>query len=298
MERVLEAIESVIKVKRDTLEKALATFLSGGHLLIEDLPGTGKTSLALALARALGLSFKRVQFTSDLMPSDLTGVNVFNPKTREFEFKEGPVFTNVLLADEINRATPKTQSALLEAMSERQVSVDGKTYPLPEPFFVVATQNPLEQHGTYPLPEAQLDRFSTRISLGYPSVEEEAQIISGENPLERVKKLEPVVSKEELLNELGRVRRVFVSPELARFTAELGARLRRHPAVVLGPSTRALIHLTANARALAYLRGRDFVVPEDLLDFLDETLGHRLVLREEAGFNEVKREVLEELPVP
>jgi len=296
--RVIEEISKVIKGKEEVIRKSLVCLLSGGHLLIEDIPGTGKTTLALALARVLGLSFSRIQFTSDLMPSDITGVNIFNPKTREFEFRKGPVFSNVVLADEINRATPKTQSALLEAMAERQVSVDGKTYSLPEPFFVIATQNPVEHYGTYPLPEAQLDRFTMKLSLGYPSREEEAEIILGGNPQERVRGLEVLGSPQELIKTIEEVKRVYISKEIALFISSLAYEIRNHPLVSLGLSTRGVIHLANTARAFAFLRDRNFVVPEDVLDLIGDVVAHRIILREGASFEKVLEDVLSSVRIP
>ncbi|NPB08588.1 MAG: AAA domain-containing protein [Aquificae bacterium] len=296
--RVIEEISRVIKGKEEVVRKSLVCLLSGGHLLIEDIPGTGKTTLALALARVLGLSFSRIQFTSDLMPSDITGVNVFNPKTREFEFRKGPVFSNVVLADEINRATPKTQSALLEAMAEKQVSVDGKTYPLPDPFFVIATQNPVEHYGTYPLPEAQLDRFTMRLSLGYPSREDEAEIILGVNPQEKVGSLSVLSSSQELKEVMNEVKKVYVSREIALFISSLAYEIRNHPGVSLGLSTRGVLHLANTARALALVRERSFVVPEDVLDLLEDVVAHRIILREGVSFGKVLEDVLSSVRIP
>ena len=291
-------VSKVLKGKENEVEKAVVCLLSGGHLLIEDVPGTGKTTLALALSRVLGLSFSRIQFTSDLLPSDITGVNVFNPKTREFEFKKGPIFSNVVLADEINRATPKTQSALLEAMGEKQVSVDGVTYKLPEPFFVIATQNPIEQYGTYPLPEAQLDRFSMKISLGYPSPEYEKEIVQGINPQERINSIEVLYSAEEVLRAMEEVKKVFLSPEVAEYIVEIANNLRNHPQVILGPSTRSLVHLANASRALAYVRERDFVVPEDVIELLPFVMSHRLITREDVKPEEVLKEVINSVEIP
>ncbi|NPA33293.1 MAG: MoxR family ATPase [Aquificae bacterium] len=297
-EGIVKRISELIRGKEDAVRKALVCLLSGGHLLIEDLPGTGKTTLSLALARALGLSFTRIQFTSDLMPSDITGVNVFNPKTREFEFKPGPIFHNVVLADEINRGTPKAQSALLEAMAERQVSVDGKTYPLPEPFFVIATQNPVEHQGTYPLPEAQLDRFTMRLSLGYPPPEHEALIIQGKNPMDEVKKLPPLTTREELLTTMREVKDVYISPELARFIVDVANEIRNHPGVLLGVSPRGVIHLANASRALAYSKERDFVVPEDTLELIKDVFAHRTLLKDEFSFDEVLNDALSRVKIP
>ena len=295
---VIKEIGKVIRGKEEVIKKVLVCFLSGGHLLIEDIPGTGKTTLALALSKVLGLSFSRIQFTSDLMPSDITGVNVFNPKTRDFEFKPGPIFSNVVLADEINRGTPKTQSALLEAMAEKQVSVDGKTYKLPEPFFVVATQNPIEQHGTYPLPEAQLDRFSMKIEIGYPSPEDEVEIISGIDPREKVENLEPITTVEEIKETLEVVKRVYISEDVARFIVSIANYIRNHPAVILGLSTRGVIHLANTSRALAHIRERDFVVPEDVIDLLGNVIPHRIIVREGISEEEVIEDVMKEVKIP
>ncbi|RUM28781.1 MAG: AAA family ATPase [Aquifex sp.] len=297
-ELIISEVSKVIKGKEGVIRNALVCFLSGGHLLIEDIPGTGKTTLSLALARVLGLSFTRIQFTSDLMPSDITGVNIFNPKTREFEFKPGPIFHNVVLADEINRGTPKTQSALLEAMAEKQVSIDGQTYKLPEPFFVIATQNPIEHHGTYPLPEAQLDRFTMKLSIGYPSKEYETQIVQGTNPMEEVKNLRPLFRKEELLATMEEVKNVYISPEVAEFIVNISNEIRNHPSVILGISTRGVIHLANTSRALALIRERDFVVPEDVIELLPYVVSHRIVLRNDISFTELINEIMEKVPIP
>ncbi|RUM32146.1 MAG: AAA family ATPase [Aquifex sp.] len=295
---IISEVSKVIKGKEEIIKNALVCLLSGGHLLIEDVPGTGKTTLALALARVLGLSFSRVQFTSDLLPSDVTGVSVFNQRTREFEFKKGPIFSNVVLADEINRGTPKVQSALLEAMAEKQVSVDGNTYRLPEPFFVIATQNPIEYYGTYPLPEAQLDRFTMKLSMGYPAQEDEVQIIQGVNPMEKINSLRVLSSPEEVIRTMEEVREVYISPEVARFIVSIGNEIRNHPSVLLGVSTRGLIHLANASRALAYTRERDFVVPEDVLDLLKYTISHRIKVREGVKAEEVLRDVVDRVPIP
>jgi len=230
---VIEEVSKVVKGKEEALVRALTCMLAGGHLLVEDIPGVGKTSLALALAKAMDLSFSRIQFTSDLLPSDITGSSIFDQAKKEFVFKEGPIFHNVVLADEINRATPKTQSALLEAMAEKQVTVDGKTYRLPEPFFVIATQNPVEHYGTYPLPESQMDRFMMRISLGYPDTETEKEIVMGVNPLEKVKEVRSVSSREEILDSISRVKEVYLSPEVADFIVSLVRATREEPQVIL-----------------------------------------------------------------
>ncbi|MFN3264946.1 MAG: AAA family ATPase, partial [Aquificaceae bacterium] len=228
LETVVSEIKRVLKGKDEVVNYSLICLLSGGHLLLEDVPGVGKTTLALSMARVLGLSFARIQFTSDLLPSDILGVSLYDQSKKSFVFKKGPIFNNLILADEINRATPKTQSALLEAMAEGKVSVDGVTHELPQPFFVIATQNPVEQHGTYPLPESQLDRFSMRLSLGYPDMETEAQILRGENPLEKVERLKPVVKLQDLASVMESIRKFYVSPEVAHLAVEIAHATRQH----------------------------------------------------------------------
>mgnify|MGYP001627111930 CR=1 FL=1 len=295
IESVISEIRRVIKGKDEIIRYSLVCFFSGGHLLLEDVPGVGKTTLALAMAKALGLSFARIQFTSDLLPSDIIGVSVYDQSKKSFTFKKGPLFNNLILADEINRTTPKTQSALLEAMAEGKVSVDGITYELPKPFFVIATQNPVEQHGTYPLPESQLDRFSMKLSLGYPDPETEAQIIRGENPLESVERLKPVVKPQEVLSTMESIKRFYVSPEVSRLAVSIAQATRQSPKVLLGVSTRGLIHLINCAKALAYIKERDFVVPEDIFELAPLCLAHRLIMREGTTGEEFIRQVVEEL---
>lgn len=295
VERVIASVEQVIKGKRDVILNSLVCFLSGGHLLLEDVPGVGKTTLALALAKSLGLSFARIQFTSDLLPSDILGINVYDQSKRSFVFKHGPIFHNILLADEINRATPKTQSALLEAMAEGKVSVDGVTYELPKPFFVIATQNPLEQHGTFPLPESQLDRFSMCLSIGYPDPETEALILRGENLLHKLERLQPVVRLQDILSTMEHISRFYVSQEVAKLAVEIATETRNHPNVIMGVSTRGLVHLISCAKALAFIRGRDFVVPEDVIDLAPVCLSHRIVVREGSDGRTVMEEILQRI---
>ncbi len=295
---VISEVSKIVRGKEQVVAQALVCFLAQGHLLVEDIPGVGKTTLALSLARAMDLSFSRIQFTSDLLPSDITGTSVFDQSRREFVFREGPIFRNVVLADEINRATPKTQSALLEAMAERQVTVDGSTYPLPQPFFVIATQNPLEHYGTYPLPESQLDRFMMRISLGYPDPEVEREIVMGMNPLDRVPTVRKVASAEEILEAIREVRSVYISPEVADFIIALAIRTRQDPAVVLGVSTRGVLHLAQSARATAYVKGRDFVVPEDVVEVAPYVLPHRILVREGVDREGLVRDILQRVEVP
>lgn len=282
MAAVAEAVEKVILGKSYAVRLAVTTLFAEGHLLIEDIPGVGKTTLAKALAKCIGGTFKRIQFTPDLLPSDITGVTVFNQKTGEFEFRPGAVFANIVLADEINRTTPRTQSALLEAMGEGQVSVDGVTYTLPRPFFVIATQNPIERHGTYPLPEAQLDRFLMRVQLGYPQPDEEALILQQqavEHPLER---LEPVLDSAGVLQVQRLVRQVHLSPALRRYIVQLVTATRQHPAVALGASPRGSLGLMRAGQAWALMHGRTFVTPDDIKAVAAAVLSHRLILKAEA----------------
>ncbi|BDP40772.1 magnesium chelatase [Deinococcus aetherius] len=301
--RILDNVARVLVGKEDVTRLALAGILAGGHLLLEDAPGTGKTMLARALAVSLGLGFRRVQFTPDLLPSDVTGVSVYRPARGEFEFVPGPIFTGLLLADEINRATPKTQSALLEAMGEGQVTESGVTHVLPKPFVVVATQNPVEHEGTYRLPEAQLDRFLLKLSVGYPTLEEEVRMLArlqGDHPIET---LGAVATPADLLAAQGVVRRVRVSDDLRRYAAALSARTRAHGQVALGGGPRASLALQGVAQALAALSGRDFVLPDDVKAAAPGVLAHRLSLRVEARLagvraEEIVADVLRQEPVP
>lgn len=288
--------------KTRAVRLALITFLAGGHLLLEDIPGLGKTTLALALAKVLGLSFGRVQCTSDLLPSDITGLSVFDREENRFRFVPGPIFNNVVLVDEINRAMPKTQSALLEAMEERRVTVEGKTYPLPDPFWVIATQNPVEMVGTYPLPESQLDRFLVTTGIGYPPREIEAAIIRGGSIREEIRHIDPLLGLDEIFEAKDAVQnRVYLSEKVADFILLLVIASREHPLVFSGISTRGGIGLAAAARAAAFLDGRDHVLPEDVKTVAIPVGAHRLILRaENEGLNkeEVLQSILEDLPVP
>lgn len=274
---IIRSIETVIDGKREAVELALTTVLAEGHLLIEDVPGVGKTMLARALAKSIDCTVNRIQFTPDLLPSDITGVSVFNQVTREFHFKPGPVFANIVIGDEINRASPKTQSALLESMEEGQVSVDGTTYPLGRPFTVVATQNPVEMEGTYPLPEAQRDRFMVRISMGYPDDAAELSMLQSRELASPLDSLTSVVSLEQLTDMIALVRGIYVSEAVERYTVNIAQETRRDRELRLGASPRATLHLIRAAKARAMLDGREFVLPDDIDALAVPVLGHRLI---------------------
>jgi len=278
-EAILANVGRAIVGKQEEIKLCLIALLCHGHLLIEDVPGVGKTMLAKSLARSFDCTFRRIQFTPDLLPSDVTGVRVFNQKSGEFEFRPGPVFAQVLLADEINRATPKTQSALLEAMEERQATIDGETYELPRPFLVMATQNPIEYAGTFPLPEAQLDRFMMKVRLGYLDVKQEAALLGQQKVESPMNELKPVVSPSELAAAQRAVARTFVKEELKEYTARLVQRTRSHADVALGASTRGTLNLFRAAQARAAIEGRGYVVPDDIKGLAACILAHRLILR-------------------
>jgi len=301
--KIVDQIDTVIIGKHRTIELAAAALLARGHILIEDIPGVGKTTLAKALARSIGGAYKRIQFTPDLLPADITGVAVFNQKTAEFEFRPGPVFANVVLADEINRATPKTQSSLLECMEERQATVDGVTHLLPAPFFVIATDNPIEYHGTYPLPEAQLDRFLMRLSIGYPRPAEEVMIMDRQrirHPLEDVK---PAISTDAMLGLQEEIKEVFIEPSVKDYIVALVGATREHPLVWLGSSPRGSLALMRCSQALAAMAGREFVLPDDVKAAVPGVLAHRLIMKPEAAATraepaQVVAEILSSVPVP
>jgi len=278
-DRAICNAETVIVGKRQQIELLMVALLCQGHVLIEDVPGTGKTMLARAMAASLGIGFKRLQCTPDLLPNDITGVSVFNQKTNVFEFRPGPVFANILLADEINRATPRTQAALLEAMQEQQVTVDGVTRPLPAPFLVLATQNPIEYEGTFPLPEAQLDRFLIRLSLGYPAEDDEIQILRNLRKRHPIETVAQVVDGAELLNLHDAVTDVHVDESLERYILAIVRATRSHPDVALGASPRGSLALYKTAQALAALRERDYVIPDDVKMLVPLTLAHRLIVK-------------------
>jgi MoxR-like ATPase len=303
---ILNVIETLagryLKGKIKAVKLAMVTLLSGGHLLLEDIPGLGKTTLALALAHSLGLSFGRIQCTSDLLPSDITGLSIYDRDNQRFNFVEGPVFNNLLLADEINRAMPKTQSALLEAMEEHRVTVEGTTYRLPDPFMVIATQNPVEQVGTYPLPESQLDRFLITTGIGYPPEEMERAIIRAGSIREGVREIEPLLSREQLMTARRAIREtVELSDRITGYIYRLVAATREHPMLTAGVSTRGAISLAEAARSHAFLAGRDQVVPEDIKALYLPVCAHRLILRPEneaIDGKEVLQSLLDENPLP
>jgi MoxR-like ATPase len=301
--RVIANLRRVMHAPDETLELAVLCLLAEGHMIIEDLPGVGKTTLAKALARSVDLSFSRIQFTPDLLPSDVTGVNVFNQATHEFEFRPGPVFANILLVDEINRTSPKTQAALLEAMQERQVTIDGVTYHLAPPFMVMATQNPIEYEGTYPLPEAQLDRFTMRIAIGYPPLAAEAQMLTEQTTQTPLESLAPAASAQEVLGAIEDARRVYVEEGVQRYVVALLRQTRGDTRLHLGASPRAGINLLRVSKARALVAGRDYVVPEDVKTVAPWVLAHRLILAPEArssglGDADIVRDAVERTPVP
>jgi len=281
-EEAITNVEKVIVGKSDVIKMALAAILAGGHILIEDVPGVGKTILCRAIARSFNCSFQRVQFTPDLLPSDITGLTIYNLKSQQFEFKPGPVFTNFLLADEINRATPKTQSALLEAMGERQVTVDGVTYPLEAPFLVMATQNPIEYEGTFPLPEAQLDRFIIKMRIGYPGEEAERAMLARIKVSHPIENLSPVLNKEDLIYCQKEVRQTLVDETIYRYIVDFISRSRLHEDVYLGPSPRGSIALLHLSQAWARSSGRNYVLPDDVKAVAPFALSHRIILKTEA----------------
>ncbi len=294
-------LESVIKGKSKAVKMAIVALISRGHLLLEDIPGVGKTTLAFTLAKATNCSFQRIQFTSDLLPTDIIGVNIYNPDTREFEFTQGPIFTNIILADEINRTNPKTQSALLEAMNERRVSVERKTYTLPEPFMVIATQNPIEYHGTFPLPESQLDRFMMHINLGYPAPEYERHIVLEQSDFGFIESMEPVISAAEIVWMQKEVDKVRVDASLLDYLISIIAETRRNDKIRLGVSPRGGQFMIKAAKANAYYEGRAYMVPDDIKETAPLVFGHRIILKTRTYISDAEKvieEILDKIPVP
>ncbi|WP_369015868.1 AAA family ATPase [Actinocrinis puniceicyclus] len=301
-DRILQRVESVIEGKRDVIRLALTVLLAEGHLLIEDVPGVGKTMLAKALAKTIECTVRRIQFTPDLLPSDVTGVTVFDPQRLEFEFKPGAVFAHIVLGDEINRASPKTQSALLECMGERQVTVDGVSYPLETPFMVIATQNPVEMEGTYPLPEAQRDRFMARIAMGYPAPAAELRMLDGHSAANPLDELMPVAGTHDIVKLIETVRTVHVSEDVKRYVIDLVTATRMSGDLRLGASPRATLHLVRAARARAALEDRDFVLPDDVKSLAVPVLAHRLIPTAEArvarrSSEQIVTDLLDQVPI-
>ena len=302
-QQVIDNTSKVIVGKRDVIELAVATLIAQGHLLVEDVPGVGKTMLAKSLATSIGCNFNRIQCTPDLLPSDITGLSIYNQQNGQFEFRQGPLMSQVVLADEINRATPKTQSALLESMEEHQITVDGVTHPLHAPFMVLATQNPIEYEGTFPLPEAQLDRFLMRINLGYPSIEEELEIISEQEIAHPITVLESVTTPSGIVEMQESVNAIYVDPLIREYIVKLTESTRSHPEVYLGASPRASLGLFKTARALALIRERDYVIPDDVKFLAPTVLSHRIILASSARMQGIRsmdivNNLLSELAIP
>lgn len=301
--RLVENVERVMVGKRSAVQLTVLGLLCQGHILIEDVPGVGKTVLAKSLSKSVGCVFQRIQFTPDMLPTDVTGVSVYNQKNAEFEFRPGPIHAQIVLADEINRATPKTQSALLEAMEERQVTVDGKTYRLTPPFMVLATQNPIEYEGTFPLPEAQLDRFMLRIRLGYPSKQEEMEILDRQQFIHPVEQIEQVVSVDELLEAQQNIKEIYMDTLVKDYVVEIVRQTRVHPDVYLGSSSRGALAIYRLCQARAALFGRDYVLPDDVKALAESALGHRIIVGPAARIKDVEadsivNDILNKVPVP
>ena len=301
IEKLRTNIKTAIKGKDEAIDLALTTLIARGHLLIEDAPGVGKTTLAESLAKSIGLQFSRIQFTSDLLPSDVLGVTIYNQSNHEFQFKQGPIFSNIVLADEINRATPKTQSALLEAMSEKQISMENSTYKLPDTFMLIATQNPIEYSGTFPLPESQLDRFTMRLSLGYPDEAIEAEILMAKSSKGKVETV-PVITGEELKAIQTKAEEVTIDEDLVKYIVSIAKMTREHVDILLGVSTRASLSLVTAVKAYALVLGRDFVTADDIKTLVVPAFSHRIVTRQDreslATGELILREILDETPVP
>jgi MoxR-like ATPase len=299
---IIDFLSYFLHGKEKALRLSLICFFSKGHLLIEDLPGLGKTTLAIGIAKALGLDFGRIQCTSDLLPSDITGLSIYNKSKNLFEFHPGPIFNHIVLVDELNRATPKTQSALLEAMGEKQVTIEGNTYKLKKPFFVIATQNPVEQFGTFPLPESQLDRFMMKISIGYPSREAELEILKGGSKREELYSIEPIMTPEEVVKIQELIRNeIFISEKIYNYILDITNKTRNHPYLTAGLSTRGSLAVMYTAKANAFFKGRDFVIPEDIKELAEYVIPHRVIFKEEYGESnkkEIIKSLIEEIPLP
>lgn len=303
IKKIIDNIEKVMIGKRDIAELSVVALLADGHVLLEDVPGVGKTMMVKALAKSVSAEFRRIQFTPDLLPSDVTGVSIYNPKELEFQFRPGPIMGNIILADEINRTSPKTQSALLEGLEEGSVTVDGVTHRLQKPFFVMATQNPIEYEGTYPLPEAQLDRFLLKLKLGYPTMEEEIEVLHRAQKTPPIEELSPVVTLEELRELQQQIKDVHVDAIIKRYIVELAKSTREHYLVYLGVSPRGAIALMKTAQAFAFINGRDYVLPDDVQYLAPKVFSHRMILKSEAKFEGISAEemvskLLSSVPVP
>ncbi|WP_456402938.1 AAA family ATPase [Persephonella sp.] len=299
--KVINVLSEFLQGKELPLRLALITFFSKGHLLVEDLPGLGKTTLAIGIANILGLKFGRIQCTSDLLPTDITGLSIYNKNTEKFEFHPGPIFNNIVLVDEINRATPKTQSALLEAMGEKQVTLEGETYKLPKPFFVIATQNPVEQFGTFPLPESQMDRFMMKISVGYPVRSAEREILRGGSRREELYSVEPVMDINEVLQIQNEIDQIHLSDKVIDYILDIAEKTRNNKFFSAGLSIRGTLAIAKTAKTNAYFKGRDYVIPEDIKELSPYTIPHRVLFKEEfenIDQEEIVRSVVEEIPVP
>jgi MoxR-like ATPase len=291
--KIIENVSKVIKGKDEKIEMITAVFLAEGHILLEDLPGTGKTMLSRAFAKTLNLDFKRIQFTPDLMPSDLTGLNIYNRNKNDFELKKGPVFTDILLGDEINRATPRTQSALLEALAENQVSIDGTTHRLSDDFFIISTQNPIEYEGTFPLPEAQMDRFMVRMSIGYPETSEEINMLNSQQKSHPINNIEAVSNEEEIKESKNEIKDITVSDEVKNYIIRIINKTRNHKDIRVGASPRGSLALMKLSKSFAAIKNRDFVIPDDIKEISEYVLSHRIILNPEAKIKGVKqREVI------
>ena len=301
IKKLIGSVSKVIKGKEEAITYAVVTLLARGHLLIEDVPGVGKTTLAFTLAKAIACAFQRIQCTSDLLPSDIIGVNIYNPETREFEFRQGPLFANIVLIDEINRTSPKTQSALLEAMSERRVSVERRTYHVPDPFMVIATQNPVEYHGTFPLPESQLDRFMMHFRIGYPDKESEKQALLDIRDFDDIEKEGHVLTKEDILKMQGEINSVRADKDILDYVLAIVKETRKHDRIRLGVSTRGAQFLVKASRSLAYVNGRDYILPDDVKELSPMVFGHRIILKSRtyiSDADEIIRDIVERINVP